>query len=41
MPTLFGKNLRMIGLSVGSREMFEQMVAAIDKDRHREAGGRS
>ena len=31
MPTLFGKNLRMIGLSVGSREMFEQMVAAIDK----------
>jgi len=30
MPTLFGKNLRMIGLSVGSREMFEQMVAAID-----------
>ncbi len=31
MPTLFGKNLRMIGLSVGSREMFEGMVAAIDK----------
>ncbi len=31
MPTLFGKNLRMIGLSVGSREMFESMVAAIDK----------
>lgn len=31
MPTLFGKNLRMIGLSVGSREMFEHMVAAIDK----------
>lgn len=31
MPTLFGKNLRMIGLSVGSREMFEQMVAAIDE----------
>ena len=30
MPTLFGKNLRMIGLSVGSREMFEGMVAAID-----------
>ncbi|MDE2361851.1 MAG: NAD(P)-dependent alcohol dehydrogenase [Hyphomicrobiales bacterium] len=30
MPVLFGKNLRMIGLSVGSREMFEQMVAAID-----------
>lgn len=30
MPTLFGKNLRMIGLSVGSREMFESMVAAID-----------
>lgn len=31
MPTLFGKNLRLIGLSVGSREMFEQMVAAIDR----------
>ncbi|MFT4096585.1 MAG: NAD(P)-dependent alcohol dehydrogenase [Rhodoblastus sp.] len=31
MPTLFSKNLRMIGLSVGSREMFESMVAAIDK----------
>ena len=31
MPTLFGKNLRMIGLSVGSREMFESMVGAIDK----------
>ena len=31
MPVLFGKNLRMIGLSVGSREMFESMVAAIDK----------
>ena len=31
MPTLFGKNLRMIGLSVGSREMFEGMVTAIDK----------
>lgn len=31
MPVLFGKNLRMIGLSVGSREMFEQMVSAIDK----------
>jgi NADPH:quinone reductase-like Zn-dependent oxidoreductase len=30
MPTLFGKNLRMIGLSVGSREMFEGMVAAIN-----------
>ena len=30
MPVLFGKNLRMIGLSVGSREMFESMVAAID-----------
>lgn len=31
MPTLFGKNLRMIGLSVGSREMFEQMASAIEK----------
>ena len=30
MPTLFGKNLRMIGLSVGSREMFEGMVSAIN-----------
>lgn len=29
MPTLFGKNLTMVGLSVGSREMFEGMCAAI------------
>lgn len=30
MPAIFGKNLRMIGISVGSRQMFEDMVAAID-----------
>jgi NADPH:quinone reductase-like Zn-dependent oxidoreductase len=26
---LFGKNLHVIGLSVGSRRMFENMIAAI------------
>lgn len=31
IPTLFGKNLRVIGLSVGSREMFEGMCADIEK----------
>ena len=30
MPAIFGKNLRIIGISVGSRQMFEDMVAAID-----------
>lgn len=30
MPMIFGKNLRIIGMSVGSRQMFEEMVAAID-----------
>lgn len=29
MPTIFGKNLRLIGLSVGSRSQFEQMSSAI------------
>lgn len=33
MPSLFGKNLRVIGLSVGSRRMFETMMAAIDRNR--------
>ena len=31
MPTLFGKNITMTGLSVGSRDMFEAMCAAIGK----------
>jgi NADPH:quinone reductase-like Zn-dependent oxidoreductase len=30
IPSLFGKNLHVIGLSVGSRRMFENMVAAIE-----------
>jgi NADPH:quinone reductase-like Zn-dependent oxidoreductase len=29
MPAIFGKNLRIFGLSVGSRSMFEEMSAAI------------
>jgi NADPH:quinone reductase-like Zn-dependent oxidoreductase len=29
IPSLFGKNLHVIGLSVGSRRMFENMIAAI------------
>jgi NADPH:quinone reductase-like Zn-dependent oxidoreductase len=29
MPAIFGKNLRLIGISVGSRAHFEQMTAAI------------
>jgi NADPH:quinone reductase-like Zn-dependent oxidoreductase len=33
IPTLFGKNLHIIGLSVGSRRMFEEMVAAIGRNR--------
>lgn len=31
MRSIYGKNLRMIGLSVGSREHFEQMSAAIEQ----------
>jgi NADPH:quinone reductase-like Zn-dependent oxidoreductase len=31
IPALFGKNARMIGISVGSREHFAQMIAAMDK----------
>jgi NADPH:quinone reductase-like Zn-dependent oxidoreductase len=30
MPDIFGKNLRLTGISVGSRAQFEQMAAAID-----------
>ena len=30
MPAIFGKNLRIIGISVGSRQMFDDMAAAID-----------
>ena len=30
MPAIFGKNLRIIGISVGSRQMFDDMVAAIN-----------
>jgi NADPH:quinone reductase-like Zn-dependent oxidoreductase len=33
IPTLFAKNLRVIGLSVGSRKMFEEMASAIDRNR--------
>ncbi|MDH6257141.1 zinc-binding dehydrogenase [Bradyrhizobium sp. BR13661] len=32
MPTLFSKNLHVIGLSVGSRHMFEGMTAAIGRN---------
>ncbi|WP_291853023.1 NAD(P)-dependent alcohol dehydrogenase [Bradyrhizobium sp.] len=32
IPTLFGKNLHVIGLSVGSRRMFEEMAAAIGRN---------
>jgi NADPH:quinone reductase-like Zn-dependent oxidoreductase len=32
MPTLFGKNLRVIGLSVGSRRMFESMASAVGRN---------
>lgn len=32
IPTLFGKNLHVIGLSVGSRRMFENMSAAIARN---------
>lgn len=33
IPSLFGKNLHVIGLSVGSRRMFENMSAAIERNR--------
>ena len=32
IPSLFGKNLHVIGLSVGSRRMFEQMTWAIERN---------
>src|ERR1700716_840948 len=32
IPSLFGKNLHVIGLSVGSRRMFEQMGSAIERN---------
>lgn len=32
MPTIFGKNLRLIGISVGSRAQFEEMSAAIARN---------
>jgi NADPH:quinone reductase-like Zn-dependent oxidoreductase len=32
MPSIFGKNLRVIGLSVGSRRMFEKMASAIERN---------
>jgi NADPH:quinone reductase-like Zn-dependent oxidoreductase len=32
IPSLFGKNLHVIGLSVGSRRMFEQMALAIERN---------
>jgi len=31
MPAIFGKNLRLLGISVGNRTHFEQMTAAIDR----------
>lgn len=33
IPSLFSKNLRVIGLSVGCRKMFENMAAAIGRHR--------
>lgn len=33
IPSLFGKNLHVIGLSVGSRRTFENMAAAIERNR--------
>jgi NADPH:quinone reductase-like Zn-dependent oxidoreductase len=33
IPSLFAKNLHVIGLSVGSRRMFETMAAAIERNR--------
>ena len=33
MPSIFSKNLHIIGLSVGSRRMFERMAAAIERNR--------
>jgi NADPH:quinone reductase-like Zn-dependent oxidoreductase len=33
IPSLFGKNLHVIGLSVGSRRMFEKMALAIERNR--------
>jgi NADPH:quinone reductase-like Zn-dependent oxidoreductase len=35
IPSLFGKNLHVIGLSVGSRRMFETMSSAIERNRMR------
>lgn len=32
IPTVFGKNLHIVGLSVGSRRMFENMVSAIERN---------
>jgi len=32
IPSIFGKNLHVIGLSVGSRRMFESMAAAIGRN---------
>src|SRR5258708_33182843 len=31
IPVLFGKNLRLIGISVGSRAQFDAMSAAVEK----------
>jgi NADPH:quinone reductase-like Zn-dependent oxidoreductase len=32
IPSIFGKNLHVIGLSVGSRRMFEKMASAIERN---------
>jgi NADPH:quinone reductase-like Zn-dependent oxidoreductase len=35
IPSIFGKNLHIVGLSVGSRRMFGNMVSAIERNRMR------
>jgi NADPH:quinone reductase-like Zn-dependent oxidoreductase len=32
IPSIFGKNLHVVGLSVGSRRMFEKMASAIERN---------
>jgi NADPH:quinone reductase-like Zn-dependent oxidoreductase len=41
IPSLFGKNLHVIGLSVGSRRMFEKMTAAIERNHMKPAVDRT
>ena len=35
IPSIFSKNLHVIGLSVGSRRMFESMASAVERNRIR------